>query len=57
MLAGVLLVGSNATTQGVPNASLFYFVSLAVCTIYIGAHKGVTTPQQQVLSFKQVLLP
>lgn len=55
-LAAVLAVGTDMSVQGFGNASLFYFVSLAVCTIYIGAHKGVTTPNQQQISFKQVCL-
>lgn len=31
-----------------------YFIGLAVCTIYIGAHKGLTTRQRQQITMKEV---
>ena len=52
--ASVLAVGMVPWAQPFKTSSVFYFTSLAVCTIYIGAHKGLTTGMRQQLSVKEV---
>ena len=40
--------------QGVQYADLPYFVGLATLTIYIGAHRGLSSRNRQQLSMQQV---
>jgi hypothetical protein len=54
VLAGVLLIGALPWSQQFGFSSMLYLTSLAVCTIYIGAHKGLTTGMRQQLSIKEV---
>ena len=42
------------TLQGVQYADLPYFVGLATLTIYIGAHRGLSSRNRQQLSMQQV---
>ena len=43
--------------QGVHYADLPYFVGLATVTIYIGAHRGLSSRNRQQLSMQQVRCP
>ena len=54
VLLGILAAGTIPELQEVNNIELFYFISLAVCTIYIGAHKGLTTIVRQQITFREV---
>jgi hypothetical protein len=54
VLALVLAAGTTPWLQEQKNASVFYFVALAVCTIYIGAHKGLTNQLKQQISVREV---
>lgn len=54
ILAAVLLLGAQPWSQQFKAGSIFYFTALAVCTIYIGTHKGLTTDLRQHLSVKEV---
>lgn len=51
-LVGVLLLGAVPALQDNKWADLPYFVALALCTQYIGAHRSLTTKQRQQISFK-----
>ncbi len=53
---GVLAAGNLPIMQQHQLLDLPYFISLAVCTIYIGAHRGLTTKQRQQISMKEGLL-
>ena len=53
-LAGVLILGALPWAQQFSTTSIFYFASLAVCTIYIGAHKSLSGGPRQQLSMKEV---
>lgn len=50
------ILGAGLLPQAANNqlADLPYFISLAVTTIYIGAHKGLNAKQRQQISFKEV---
>ena len=54
ILAAVLLLGAQPWCQQFKTGSIFYFAALAVTTIYIGSHKGLTTDLRQQLSVKEV---
>ncbi len=56
VLMGVLAAGNLPLLQSNNLLDLPYFISLAVCTIYIGAHRGLTTKQRQQISMKEGLL-
>ena len=45
---------SHMPVQGVQYADLPYFVGLATLTIYIGAHRGLSSRNRQQLSMQQV---
>ncbi len=45
---------SHMLVQGVQYADLPYFVGLATLTIYIGAHRGLSSRNRQQLSMQQV---
>lgn len=51
-----LLGGSLLPLSGLRYADLGYFTGLAVCTIYIGAHRGLSSKMRTTISFKQGLL-
>ena len=53
---GVLVAGMIPSLQANKFADLPYFISLAVCTIYIGAHRGLNANQRQQINFKEGLL-
>jgi minor histocompatibility antigen H13 len=56
---GILALGSIPALHDVRSlipVDLPYFIGLAVMTIYIGAHRGLTTTQRQQLTFKEGLL-
>jgi hypothetical protein len=55
-LAGTLLLGTLPWVQQYNVSSVCYFCALAVCTIYIGAHKGLSSGLQYQISMKEVLL-
>ena len=46
--------GQHTLLQGVQYADLPYFVGLATLTIYIGAHRGLSSRNRQQLSMQQV---
>lgn len=50
---GVLLAGLLPFLQTTKLADLPYFISLAVTTIYIGAHRGLNSKQRQQITLKQ----
>ncbi|PNH00622.1 Minor histocompatibility antigen H13, partial [Tetrabaena socialis] len=52
-LAALLALGSLPVLHGTKLADLPYFIGLAVVTIYIGAHRGLTTRQRQQISLKE----
>lgn len=53
---GVLVAGTLPFLQANKFADLPYFISLAVCTIYIGAHRGLNAHHRQQINFKEGLL-
>lgn len=53
-LVGLLLIGNLPFLHSSKLADLPYFVGLALVTIYIGAHRGLTTRQRQQISIKEV---
>lgn len=53
VLIGVLMAGILPALHTVKLADLPYFISLAVITIYIGAHRGLNAKQRQQISFKE----
>ncbi|MEW5299878.1 MAG: hypothetical protein WDW36_002850 [Sanguina aurantia] len=54
VLFAVLALGAIPALQGSTKlVDLPYFVSLAITTIYIGAHRGLTTKQRQQISIKE----
>jgi len=55
-LLGLLGLGTLPAVQQNQVADLPYFVGLALATIYIGAHRGLTTGQRQMISFKEGIL-
>ncbi len=52
-LLGILALGLVPSLQTNQLADLPYFVGLASLTIYIGAHRGLTQGQRQMLSIKE----
>jgi hypothetical protein len=54
VFSGVLLLGSLPGVAGQRWADLPYFMTLAVMTIYIGAHRSLTPPFRQNITLKQV---
>jgi hypothetical protein len=53
----VLLAGSTPVAQSWSMSAMVYLMSLAVCTIYIGSHKGLTTAARQQVSVKEARVP
>eukprot|EP01024_Parvocaulis_polyphysoides_P017632 TRINITY_DN17790_c2_g2_i4.p1 TRINITY_DN17790_c2_g2~~TRINITY_DN17790_c2_g2_i4.p1 ORF type:complete len:502 (-),score=66.56 TRINITY_DN17790_c2_g2_i4:231-1736(-) len=53
LLAGVLLLGTIPQFSQFSWAPFPYFITLASLTIYIGAHRGLTSKERQVISLKQ----
>eukprot|EP01023_Acetabularia_acetabulum_P067625 TRINITY_DN9362_c0_g1_i5.p1 TRINITY_DN9362_c0_g1~~TRINITY_DN9362_c0_g1_i5.p1 ORF type:complete len:493 (-),score=74.17 TRINITY_DN9362_c0_g1_i5:47-1525(-) len=53
LLGGVLLLGSIPQFSSLSWAPFPYFLTLASLTIYIGAHRGLTSKERQVISLKQ----
>jgi minor histocompatibility antigen H13 len=49
-LASVLAIGAIPQVQTNAVADLPYFISLAICTLYIGSHKALTTDQRQMIN-------
>ena len=49
----VLVAGMVPWMQSTKLADIFYFISLAVTTIYIGAHRGLNNKQRQQITLKQ----
>ena len=52
----VLGIGAMPSIQSLEYADLFYFISLALSTIYIGAHRGLSSKQRQEINFREGLL-
>lgn len=52
VLMGVLAAGTIPVVTSQQWADLPYFIALALCTQYIGAHRGLTTKQRQQISLK-----
>ncbi|GIL46276.1 hypothetical protein Vafri_3295 [Volvox africanus] len=52
----LLALGNLPVLHGTKLADLPYFVGLALVTIYIGAHRGLTTRQRQQISIKEGIL-
>lgn len=55
-LFSCLLGGSVLPLSGLRFADIGYFTGLAICTIYIGAHRGLSSKMRTTISFKQGLL-
>ncbi|GIL71574.1 hypothetical protein Vretifemale_2115, partial [Volvox reticuliferus] len=55
-LVMLLALGNLPVLHGTKLADLPYFVGLALVTIYIGAHRGLTTRQRQQISIKEGIL-
>jgi minor histocompatibility antigen H13 len=53
---GVLGIGAIPTLESFKYADLVYFISLALSTIYIGAHRGLNSRQRQEIDFREGLL-
>ncbi|KAL4527148.1 hypothetical protein Ndes2437A_g02327 [Nannochloris sp. 'desiccata'] len=53
---GVLAAGTLPALQGNKLADLPYFISLAICTIYIGAHRGLNFKQRQQINLREGFL-
>lgn len=51
-LLGLLLLGDQTWFRSNPLADLPYFLGLAMATIYIGAHRGLTNKQRTNISLK-----
>lgn len=49
----ILLLGAQPWFQTGKSGDLFYFISLAVTTIYIGAHKGLNAKHRQSINLKE----
>eukprot|EP00890_Picochlorum_soloecismus_P006444 jgi/Picsp_1/6800/NSC_04139-R1_protein len=49
----ILLLGAQPLFQTGRTGDLFYFISLAVTTIYIGAHKGLNAKHRQSINLKE----
>ncbi|KAF5836765.1 signal peptide peptidase-like protein [Dunaliella salina] len=55
-LGAVSTLGSESGPPGSSQLDLFYFVSLAVCTHYIGAHRSLSAPNRAQISIKEGLI-
>lgn len=53
MFLGILLLGTLPALHTTRMADLPYFISLAVTTIYIGAHRGLNSRQRQQINLKE----
>lgn len=53
VFSAVLLLGLLPAVQESRVGDLFYFISLAVTTIWMGAHKGLNSKERQEISLKQ----
>lgn len=53
---GVLALGLVPQFQESKFGDLIYFISLAVCTIYIGAHRGINSRERQAITLRQGLI-
>ena len=53
---GILAAGTLPFIQGNKLADLPYFISLAICTIYIGAHRGLNSRQRQQINLREGFL-
>jgi hypothetical protein len=56
-LFGMMMLGQLPAAQQSQVFDIFYFLTLALMTIYIGAHRGLTTSQRQQLTMKEVQWP
>ena len=56
VFVGILLCGLIPEFQMSKVGDLIYFVSLAVTTIYIGAHRGLNFKERQTITLKQSIL-
>jgi minor histocompatibility antigen H13 len=56
VFVGILLCGLIPEFQMSKVGDLVYFVSLAVTTIYIGAHRGLNSKERQTITLKQSIL-
>ncbi|KAG2490650.1 hypothetical protein HYH03_011040 [Edaphochlamys debaryana] len=55
-LASILALGTADFLHTSKAADLPYFVGIAVCTIYVGAHRALTTSQRQQITLKEGIL-
>jgi minor histocompatibility antigen H13 len=56
LLSGKLLGAGVVVHSANPSSSFLdlpYFIGLALCVVYIGAHRGLTTKQRQQMSLKE----
>jgi len=53
ILLTTLALGSSPWATQSPINDLFYFMALAVCTIYIGSHRGLTNRARQNIGLQQ----
>ena len=53
VLFSLLVVGNVPALKSSDISDLPYFIGLAVTTVYIGAHRALTTTQRQQLSIKE----
>ena len=53
---GLLLLGQLPYAQTLRLADLPYFMGLATLTIYIGAHRGLSSKARQQINLRQVRL-
>eukprot|EP00889_Picochlorum_renovo_P003866 jgi/Picre1/30896/NNA_006255.t1 len=56
VFSAVLLLGLLPAVQESRIGDLFYFISLAVTTIYMGAHRGLNSKERQAVTLKQGVL-
>lgn len=56
VFSAVLLLGLLPAVQESRIGDLFYFISLAVATIYMGAHRGLNSKERQAVTLKQGVL-
>ena len=54
-LAAVLVLGNVPQIQSMSQSGLIYFVSLAMITIYMGAHRGINSKERARIDFKNAL--
>jgi minor histocompatibility antigen H13 len=53
---GILLIGNVPQFQASKMGDLLYFISLAVITIYMGAHRGLNSKERAKIDLKNALL-